>query len=75
MIAWLAAQGIPNRSVWSVELDLIDCPLVRVTRIVRNEDGLAMIDPARPNWVLMETTEHAQTLDPPSWWQPDTPPT
>ena len=70
MCAWLAEQGIPNRSVESVELDVIDLPLVRVTRFVCNEDGHALLDPDRPKHPLRETTEHVQTLCPPWWWQP-----
>jgi len=74
MCAWLAEQDIPNRSVETVELDVIDLPLVRVTRFVRNEDGHILVDPEQPNDLLRETTEHIQTLCPPWWWRPDAPP-
>src|SRR5256885_15725165 len=70
LLRWLAMQSINTESVWCIELDMIDCPLVRVTRFVRDETGHMMIDPDRPEYLLRETTGHVQTLDPPAWWQP-----
>jgi len=68
MLDWLDAQDIPNGSVYRVELDVVDCPLIRVTYLARDEHGRAHLDASGK--VAKETAEYAQREQEPSWWQP-----
>lgn len=67
ILDWLAAMNIPNRSVESVELVLIDCPAVQVTRFLKDEDGLTVCDESGPRRAV---SDHVVTVEPPEWWQP-----
>lgn len=57
------------KGVTDVAYDVIDCPLLRVTRKVLDERGYAQVIPGTDQ-LLTETTEHLITAPLPSWWTP-----
>jgi len=66
---WLCDHGIDPHTTASVELDLIDAPLIRIERYLENETGHRYLDPAT-NDAAKVIDEVFQRTAPPAWWQP-----
>lgn len=64
---WLAALGEPMTWVFRIETEVIDAPMVRISRYPRGTDGRAFTDPETGE-VAVEVTEILQRVEPPDWW-------
>jgi hypothetical protein len=75
LLQWVAHQlGFPRwqnaLGVYRVEYDVIDCPMIRVSRFVKDETGAMVLDPNGWREALRITTEHRVISPPPAWWKP-----
>lgn len=70
VLAWLTRMDIALDDLVGVEVTVIDCPMVTVTRI-RREPGTGRMKPdPRTGSMAVRTEDHLMSVDPPAWWQP-----
>lgn len=62
---WLLAHGVNPNTTYRVEHHVIDCPLIRIFQLDRDEVGRVRVDPATRDFAVRAPFDLLVTSDPP----------